>query len=80
MKMGVAEYYALHACRLTKLKFAFAAKQVGSKTGPSRWRQPVELSQLFAAIPPRDLAEILTASRTMIFTPKQTLFYTGEKD
>jgi len=51
------------------------------KPVPSRWRQPVELSQLFAAIPPRDLAEILTASRTMIFTPKQTLFlHRGEDE
>ena len=49
------------------------------KPVPSRWRQPVELSQLFAAIPPRDLAEILAAARTMTFTRKQTIFYVGEK-
>lgn len=49
------------------------------RPAPSRWRQSVELSQLFAAIPPHDLAEILAAARTMTFTRKQTLFYAGEK-
>jgi CRP-like cAMP-binding protein len=46
---------------------------------PSRWRQSVELSQLFAAISPNDLAEILAAARTTTFTRKQMLFYAGEK-
>jgi CRP-like cAMP-binding protein len=49
------------------------------KAAPSRWRQPVELSQLFAAIPQSDLAEILAAGRTMNFTRRQPLFYAGEK-
>jgi CRP-like cAMP-binding protein len=46
---------------------------------PSRWRQSVELSQLFAGISPHDLAEILAAARTTNFTRKQSLFWAGEK-
>jgi CRP-like cAMP-binding protein len=49
------------------------------KAVPSRWRQPVESSQLLAAIPQPELAEILASSRTMSFARRQTLFYAGEK-
>jgi CRP-like cAMP-binding protein len=49
------------------------------KSVSSRWRQSVELSQLFAAIPPSQLAEILSAGHTTTFSRKQAIFFAGEK-
>ena len=46
---------------------------------PSRWRHGVELSQLFAAIPPEEASDILSAARSTNFDRRQTIFYAGEK-
>src|SRR6267154_756555 len=39
----------------------------------------IELSQLFAAIPAADLAEIQSAARKTTFYTGQTIFFAGEK-
>jgi CRP-like cAMP-binding protein len=49
------------------------------KPGPSRWRQGIELSQLFVSIPPHDVAQILAAAHTTNFARRQTIFFAGEK-
>src|SRR3979411_1668172 len=49
------------------------------KSVSSRWRQSVELSQLFAAILTSPLAEILSAGHTTTFSRKQAIFFAGEK-
>ena len=49
------------------------------KAAPSRLKQSVELSQLFAAILPDEAAEILSAARTTNFTRRQMVFFAGEK-
>jgi CRP/FNR family transcriptional regulator, nitrogen oxide reductase regulator len=49
------------------------------KAGASRWRHGAELSQLFSAIPPDDVAVILAAAHSATFARRQTIFFAGEK-
>jgi CRP/FNR family transcriptional regulator, nitrogen oxide reductase regulator len=48
------------------------------KTVPPRWRQIVDVPQLFADIPQHQLTEIQAAARTTNFSRRQTIFFAGE--